>query len=523
MAFPVAACLVALALAFGLMANPFGKAGVLPDFTVRAYAEEANTPLEMGVDSKIVFGRSVNALDSDNKETYLETGCYTGCMFRVEGEGITRLQANISNGALYRFTTEQVAGDDTTRLSELASWKPQARGTGEYYGDYDYVTGLPGNTKDGVGDPEGVFNVGLYKKLGQTVDIAIGEATPLDSFSLGFWTNVDYGDVPDEAGPYAVSDAIIDTLDGATLTITVTFEDGHTTTQTITLHAGDVRGSIMHYDEETWTVSLTSEFVDAESEALTEGVDYVHTLYGTVESTTNEAFPFPTDNANEFESIVDAAPAFERQSVLRQAYKPGSDGGDAITKSDLAMASANTSVDLSLGEGISASVSNVRIAYCGEALSENMTLADLDSGFGNNAYMNRVTSQINGYALDENSTPYTTDADPDGNTGWKWVMLEADITNTGSEAIDTPARIGMYVGDLAIVDDEGTVQTAFSREFAIVGGSYLIEGAQSDGNLSLAPGETKSVRWMEVVPNLVIDNDTLLMLPNSSAEPSFTT
>ena len=53
------------------------------------------------------------------------SGFFTGCLFHVEGEGISRVQANLTGGALYRVTFEDGPTDpDDPRMGELASWKP---------------------------------------------------------------------------------------------------------------------------------------------------------------------------------------------------------------------------------------------------------------------------------------------------------------------------------------------------------------------------------------------------------------
>ena len=55
-------------------------------------------------------------------DDYKVSGFFTGCLFHVEGEGISRVQANLTGGALYRVTFEDGPTDpDDPRMGELAS------------------------------------------------------------------------------------------------------------------------------------------------------------------------------------------------------------------------------------------------------------------------------------------------------------------------------------------------------------------------------------------------------------------
>ncbi|MFR1638914.1 MAG: hypothetical protein ACLSVD_06870 [Eggerthellaceae bacterium] len=54
-------------------------------------------------------------------DDYKVSGFFTGCLFHVEGEGISRVQANLTGGALYRVTFEDGPTDPTTRA--WASWQ----------------------------------------------------------------------------------------------------------------------------------------------------------------------------------------------------------------------------------------------------------------------------------------------------------------------------------------------------------------------------------------------------------------
>ncbi len=73
-------------------------------------------------------------------ESYENEGCYTGCMFSVQGEGIVRVQADVSVGELYRMeSVEYTLGSDPELAQELSSWKPSVIGQGELLGWYELV------------------------------------------------------------------------------------------------------------------------------------------------------------------------------------------------------------------------------------------------------------------------------------------------------------------------------------------------------------------------------------------------
>lgn len=504
-ALPVAACLAVVALAVGVAAfssrgGLFGSGAVTPDFSVQAYAADRDSILEMGTDNQIIFSRNATMYAAGSKDEYLDAeGCYTGCLFRVEGEGITRIQASVSTGVIYRQTTETVtAGEDSERLRELASWKPSARGLGEHYGGYDEVSvvGSPDNrAKD---DPEKQWLVSLTKKLGSTIDVPV---TNDSEYSFGFWTNEDYGDAEgiDEFS------AVIDLFDGETLTITATFADGHTTTQVIELHAADVKASFGQDENGYYAIDLTPEIVDPSG--LEQYTDYVHTLCGTVKSTSHESFPLSLENANEFENTVSEPFRFERQPALRPL------GADSVID-EKNIRSASENMSFTRDPGTSFSLSNVQMLERSTTLPDGLTLDDLRTGMQSWEYFNRVVSQIDGYTIDENGT-ITGESE-----GFSWVVMEGTVENTGDSATELTGDGGSY-GEFAVVtDDEGHVSTALFRSFALVNGqgwSGLAPGKY--GDFSLEPGESATVRWLAIVPDVALDDPSLFLLGGAFGDP----
>ena len=192
---PAAACLVAAAIvaggvpmvmgamdADGHTAISLSDAQQASGFAVRAYASDGSAPLAPGEGGTVAFDRDLGYRFSGGDD-YKVSGFFTGCLFHVEGEGISRVQANLTGGALYRVTFEDGPTDpDDPRMGELASWKPTARGTGEYYGGYDFV---------GSSMRNGESKLSLAKLMGSTIDVSASDDPGIadGTTSFGLWTN----------------------------------------------------------------------------------------------------------------------------------------------------------------------------------------------------------------------------------------------------------------------------------------------------------------------------------------------
>lgn len=186
-----AACVLATALVFGLLptinGGGDGETSEIPGFTIRAYATEADTFIESDSDGNIYFNRDGTA--GFLADDYSNAGFFTGCLFRVEGEGIVRIQANISTGELYRLTyNEFVKSDDPNRWDEALNWKQTKRGSGTYYSAYDYVAPMWSGTPENRNDPDKTVQVRLSKRLGATIDRPYSENSYFE-----LWTNEPIG------------------------------------------------------------------------------------------------------------------------------------------------------------------------------------------------------------------------------------------------------------------------------------------------------------------------------------------
>lgn len=310
--YGIAACLALAALGFGavqaMMHTNEGAAdvGALEtanlDFTVKAYAAGTQSPLAAGDNGMIVFGHTSDL--SQNSPEWDDNGTYTGCLFKVEAEGVKNVQAHISKGMLYRYDTQNVSyASNSELLYEASTWKPLKRGLGEHLSAYDKVA--VGIANDGLSkdDPNKTYQVQTSKRLGQTAELNYDEGDGNTYF--GLWT--------DEVGDSDASDdsmrdqfgTIANVFEGAELTVTVTFEDGRTSTQVIELHAGNFLADWNDGGGEDLGAlaiqpSLLEDGADVPDSALV-----LRTVYGEVASSTSEAFPYANEPINEYANTTD--------------------------------------------------------------------------------------------------------------------------------------------------------------------------------------------------------------------------
>lgn len=310
--YGIAACLALAALGFGavqaMMHTNEGAAdvGVLEtanlDFTVKAYAAGTQSTLAAGDNGMIVFGHTSDL--SQSSPEWDDNGTYTGCLFKIEAEGVKTVQAHISKGMLYRYDTQNVSyASNSELLYEALTWKPLKRGIGEHLSAYDEVA--VGISNDGLSkdDPNKTYQVQMSKRLGQTAELNYDEGDGNTYF--GLWT--------DEVGDSDTSDdskcdqfgAIANAFEGAELTVTVTFEDGRTSTQVINLHAGNfLAGWNDGSGEDLGALAIQPTLLEDGAE-VPESALVLRTVYGEVASSTGEAFPYANEPINEYANTTD--------------------------------------------------------------------------------------------------------------------------------------------------------------------------------------------------------------------------
>lgn len=490
----------------GLLGDAGGGVGgglVGQAFSVRAYASDTRTLVPPTDNGMIVFDRS-GGLTTMDKDWYLQYGKYTGCMFTVEGEGIVRIQATTSAGMLYRNSYETVnRRDDPERTAELDLWKPSKAGLGEYYGLYENVAVVE---TVGESDQDREMTVRLTKMLGSTIDLPINPEDDSDAKSFGLWTNEDYGDVADTSeDPLASTDAVFDTFEGETITVTAYFEDGSCATQTIELHTADFKatmddpmafygyGAITVYPE----IIDRSTLPNVYGEGVSEGAPFaLHSLYGVIVDETDEPHPFPLDNANEWLDVT-VPFTFERGETFYSM-------GDAVLV-DEAISDPDERVTVSVPadprngaqdrEMRDIEVANLRIERSellpfGLAIEDTITYGGYRGDF---AYANKVSEETSGYRIEDDSslTP-----------GFSYRTVTFEVTNPSDE--ETSLSVSTLARFAVRDDDEGHYSTLAATPVWATG----YDGRTNSGQeYVLAPHETRDLSVVYVVPDVLDELD----------------
>ena len=222
---------------------------VAHSFGIVAYAADTGETMQPK-DSRVVFDMAGGGADSPTK------GFFSGCLFKVTGDNIETVSASIDKGGLYR----------TERL-DITEADAQAIMTGEFapVADADdiMVQSEPEQNK-------------WWVDASYRVENGFVEAYD-PSTSYGLWGEPQSVDMAADGDLRDAWHDRTDEFDGATLTVTVTFTDGTTDTQTLTLHTGKL-GVV--YTDDTSGPQLTGEVLTDE-QAAEQG--YVYGVYAEIE------------------------------------------------------------------------------------------------------------------------------------------------------------------------------------------------------------------------------------------------
>ena len=139
--------------------------------------------------------------------------------------------------------------------------------------------------------------------MGQTAELNYDEGD--EGAYFGLWT--------DEVGDSDTSDdskcdqfgAIANAFEGAELTVTVIFEDGHTSTQVINLHAGNFLADWNDGSGEDLGALAIQPTLLEDGADVPDSVLVLRTVYGEVASSTSEAFPYANEPINEYANTTD--------------------------------------------------------------------------------------------------------------------------------------------------------------------------------------------------------------------------
>ena len=482
--YAIAACFVAGALIVGGVGYAVAAAGgTIPSpqsatqaaahgFTVRAWASDGGTILPTE-DRQIVFDRT----HSQWTQTGEAEGYFTGCTFTVEGEGISRVQASISAGELYRQDVTTISQtSDPIAFNRAVNWDDRFRGLDGTLSSSDSVIVVKWDAEEGRDlNGEGPrsnqeIQAALLKRYGSVIDLALADAPGIADGTTCFGL----------FNPDAESDPLL-LFDGAALTVTATFEDGSTSTQVITLHEAMFRVEPRYTDNSTYsdmTPEITSRIVDAnlvKTHAVTpvENADGTYSLasvYGEIVSTTSDPFPSSDETANEFArtlmpnsvdedvDLVDETEPIEKSTNGLVTMEPN----DAVAAQKIAMSSDKYgNPDVSLIDCDSVVVHAPTVVFgneppLGRAKSEYAYL----SGFGgDSSYADKWLKQRFGMTFNDDGTLATD--------GFTFATITVDVENTGSADED-------FVGgreDLAtlvVVGDDGGVSRISRTSYDLV-------------------------------------------------------
>ena len=240
----------------------------LPTFSfgLTAYAADTGERYEANANGGLAFSTSGQGSWS------AEDGHYTGCLFQVAGENIQTISLAIDREALYRSRTlTDLPGEEVQKYLEA-----EASGT-EYQ--------LPGG-----GDViAAVYSEGEEEPLTLEVVTDLGASVTEDydpEARYGFLIP-DTGDIDWEGDPRTANQESIDQLDGARLTVTVTFTDGSEQTKTYTLSTGRLK---VEYDANSPGGTLLPQLAGDED-------PWLYGVY-VVDETASRFLQWPVEGAN---------------------------------------------------------------------------------------------------------------------------------------------------------------------------------------------------------------------------------
>lgn len=503
--FAVAACLLLLAVLVGLsLAVPrFAKNAGPLGFAINAYGASGNSLLAMGEDGRILFEADI-LFRVPPDDRYAEEGVYTGCMFRIEGDDIVRVQAHIDKGELYRYTYDEFqAASNPDHWAEAQQWSTASIGEGAFFGAYDLVQPVSSLSESEQPDNQTV-GVKCYQRLGSTVDLPVNDeiGSRLSDYCFGLWTNED-------AGAVTGYQDYIDTLDGATLTVTIEKADGSHATKSIELTAADVKAKLVPSETNgTPALELIPQIVDPfegdVQERLnkrSEGYTWIHTLYGTVAEENCEPFPFEGEQLQSLDRPL-------TEPASQPAVEPSSaEPDEAVTPQDTWVVCKNP---LRLGEAIdvrfpvnviddqqASGGSTEGLLTCTngtvatqlptEVRLENLALpnpGDLDDS-------NKFFKANGGFTLDENGAP---------SDGYAYAAIDITVRNTSDKTLYADATQGWFGTVKKMGGEQFFAQSEPSWPLWTSGIEHPIDSW--NGNpffVPIQPGETKTFTVLHVV------------------------
>ena len=482
--YAIAACFVAGALIVGGVGYAAAAAGgAIPSpqsatqtaahgFTVRAWASDGETILP-SEDGRIVFDRT----HSQWTQAGEAEGYFTGCTFTVEGEGISRVQASISAGELYRQDVTTISQtSDPIAFNRAVDWSDRFRGLDGTLSSCDSVVVVKWDAEEG-GDLNGEeprsdqeIQAALLKRYGSVIDLALADAPGIEDGTTCFGL----------FNPDAEGDPL-SLFDGATLTVTATFEDGSTSTQVITLHEAMFRVDPLYADNPTYfnmTSEMTSREVkdaDPETRMVTplangDGTYSIASVFGEVVSDTNDSFPNASTQANEFASALMPNGVDENEDIVDETEPLGINASELdVLGPDDTVAAQNIVTSTDEHGNYQANLID-----CGSTVihAPEVTFGDTPplgrtkneffylQGFGgDSAYANKWLQSRFGIAFNEDGSLATD--------GFTFATITIDVENTGDANEDFVGGCE-NLATLVVIDDEGNVSRISRTSYELV-------------------------------------------------------
>lgn len=545
--FALAACLAVLAGIVGVtllapaLSGPsktlVGTGGDSP-FVVKAYGSVDDTLLPTGSQGTLFFNceTETQRLIPYETDDYANEGFYTGCVFNVESpdKEIVRIQANVSKGELYRVTSKVYSRESDPEFAEEANlWKSTKIGQGEYLNKYDYVAHVlfygainedDENANKDRNDPSHTAKVNLYQRLGATIDTDV-ISTPeesMESYSFGLWTNESFDmENPDPNSDYDSEkklNAALDTLNGAQLTVTVTFTDGTQATQVIDLHAADFKANVITVaNGMNKVLELVPEIVEAPNYETgtarvadeNNGIAYIHTLYGLVNATNEDPFPCGEATHPYLETPLTQPRQLDpppEPTAEERANASALPPGPYIPKANL------TDWGTSYDDGNGTVTTFDRIERL-DALPEGLEIADLIKYYhGSGGEYNADTNMI------ETGRGYSIAADGTLSPGFSYVMLTKTITNTSNEERD----IFLTEGDFVTLEEDGD---GYHSSLAFIDGALWRsdhDGEPWDSHIyfqMMSPGQTQEFSLLYVLPDEALTSNLAYAYTGLGGQP----
>ena len=477
--FAVAACLLLLAVLVGLsLAVPrFAKNAGPLGFAINAYGASGNSLLAMGEDGRILFEADI-LFRVPPDDRYAEEGVYTGCMFRIEGDDIVRVQAHIDKGELYRYTYDEFqTASNPDRWAEAQQWSTASIGEGAFFGAYDLVQPVSSLSESEQPDNQTV-GVKCYQRLGSTVDLPVNDeiGSRLSDYCFGLWTNED-------AGAVTGYQDYIDTLDGATLTVTIEKADGSHATKSIELTAADVKAKLVPSETNgTPALELIPQIVDPfegdVQERLnkrSEGYTWIHTLYGTVAEENCEPFPFEGEQLQSLDRPL-------TEPASQPAVEPASaEPDEAVTPQDTWVVCKNP---LRLGEAI-----DVRFPV--NVIDDQQASGGSTEGLltcTNGTVATQLPTEVR---LENLALPNPGDLDENGapSDGYAYAAIDITVRNTSDKTLYADATQGWF----------GTVKKMGGEQFFAQSEHPIDSWNGNPFFVPIQPGETKTFTVLHVV------------------------